>query len=151
MITSVTHMRHRFTESTRPLKQMPNRFVIALVRASLALKRQRAEAEARAQQQAEERRVQEEQARRVAEAQLRWREEEGRIERLEQLAAMWQRRLELKALATDVQHAVGDVAPESELGAVADVAARIRRTRRCPRAYSRSSESKVDSVPHRLR
>jgi len=107
VITNVSHMRHRFTESRKPLEEMLNRFVIGLVRAALGLKRQRAEAEARAKKEAEEQRLREEEPRRLAEAVLRWREEEGRIERLDRLADMWRRSLKLKDLVSNVQHAVG--------------------------------------------
>ena len=77
VITNVSDMRHRFTESSKPLEQLLNRIIIGLVRAALGLKRQRAEAEAARLKREEEERLRQEEARRLAEAALRWREEEG--------------------------------------------------------------------------
>jgi hypothetical protein len=64
----------------------------------------------------EEERKREEEAKRQAATERRWREEQGRVERLERLAKVWRRNQELRRLLVEIQAAIGDVAPDSELG-----------------------------------
>jgi hypothetical protein len=58
----------------------------------------------------------EEERKRLAEAELRWREEQGRVERLERLGALWDRNQKLAALVQELRSALGDVDQDSELG-----------------------------------
>ena len=117
VITNVKHVRQRFTEGAdRRLEQMMNRFIVALVRAALGLKQQRAEAERRAEEAREAERQRLDEARRHAEIERKWQEEQGKVERLERLAKVWRRNQELRRLVADIESAVGEVAADSELG-----------------------------------
>jgi hypothetical protein len=80
VITNVRHVRQRWTEGTRPLEEMLNKFLIGPVRVALALKEQRAEAERREKERQEPERQREEEARKAAEETLLIREEDGVIE-----------------------------------------------------------------------
>jgi hypothetical protein len=116
-ITNVKHVRQRWSETaTKPIESQLNKFLVGLVRAALGLKEQRAEAERQELERQERERKRQEEARREAEAALRWREEEARMQRLEQLAKLWRRNQELRQLVASIQSSVGDVASDSELG-----------------------------------
>ena len=116
VITNVTHVRQRWSEGTRPLEELLNKFLVGLVRAALGLKKQRVDAERRERERQEAERRRQQEARRQAQAALRWREEQGKTERLERLASVWRRNQELRQLVASVQAAVGDVEANSELG-----------------------------------
>jgi hypothetical protein len=93
-----------------------NKFLVGLVRAALAVKRQRAEAERRERERQEDERKRQAEARRLAEAELRWREEQPRVERLERLETIWRRNRGLRELVAAVSNAVGEVDSTSEVG-----------------------------------
>jgi hypothetical protein len=117
VITNVHGLRQRWSEGAyKPAESLLNKFIAGLVKAALRMKKQRADAERRAQEQRELERQRQEEAQRQAEAELRWREEKGRVERLERLAAMSRRNRELRALVSEVREAIGDVEPDSVLG-----------------------------------
>jgi hypothetical protein len=109
VILNVSRIRQRFADGSKPLEEMLNRFIIGLVRAALWLKRQRADADAARLKREEEERLRQEEARRLAEAELRWREEEGRVERLERLVEMWRRHQDLERVVGDLRAAAGEV------------------------------------------
>jgi hypothetical protein len=115
VITNVRHVRQRWAEGRIPLARMLNRFLIGLIRAALGLKQQRADAERRERERQEAERKRLEEARREEDAERRWREEQGKMERLEQLATVWRRNQEVRRLLADVEAAVGDVNADSEL------------------------------------
>jgi hypothetical protein len=116
VITNVRGMRYRWTEgSVRPEDRL-NTFIVGLVRAALGVKRQRAEAEEQERVRKEDEHKRQEEARRVAEAERRWREEQGRVERLERLLEVWGRHNRLRELVATLRRAVGDVEAESEIG-----------------------------------
>jgi hypothetical protein len=95
---------------------MLNKFMVGLVRAALAVKTQRAEAEERQRRLREEERKRAEERKRLAEAELRWREEQGRVEQLERLSAMWERSQRLAGVVHELKNAIGEVEADSELG-----------------------------------
>jgi hypothetical protein len=117
VITNVRHVRQRWSEDAQhPLEEMLNKFIIGLVRAALGVQQQRAEADRREQERQEEERKRQEEAKRLAEAEMRWREEQGSVERLEQLATIWRRNRRLRSLVASLEVAAGDVQSDSELG-----------------------------------
>jgi hypothetical protein len=63
----------------------------------------------------EEERKRREETRRREEAELRWREEQGKVQRLEQFVAVWRRNHELRQIATELRSALGQVEAGSEL------------------------------------
>jgi hypothetical protein len=103
VITNVRHVRQRWSDSSKPLEKILNKFLIGLVRAALGLKKQRADAEQRERERQEQERRRQEEARRAAEAALRWREEEGRMQRFDRLASVWRRNEDLRQLVTSIQ------------------------------------------------
>jgi hypothetical protein len=116
-ITNVSSVRQNWSETAnRRAEDLLNKFVIGLVRAALGVKRQRAEAERREKERQEAERLRQEEARRAAEAELRWREEQVKVERLEQLAKLWKRNRQIRGVVSELQTAVGEVPAESELG-----------------------------------
>lgn len=116
VITNVRHVRQRWTEgSGKPLERIINRFIVGLVRAALGLKHQHAEAERRESERQEAERRREEEAQRQAKIARRWREEQGKVERLERLAQVWRRNQELRRLAQEIRSATRDAPAESEL------------------------------------
>lgn len=116
VITNVRGVRQRWTESSKRLEDRLNSFLIGLVRAALGLKEQRAEAERRRLQQHEEERQRQEDARRQAELEQRWREERGRVERLEHLSDLRERHHRLSALVQDLERVLEPVGSSSEVG-----------------------------------
>lgn len=116
LITNVHGVRHRWAEGARRLEDTLNVFLIGLVRAALGLKRQRAEAERIERERLEAERVRQEEGKRQAAAEHRWREEQARIERLDRLAAVWERHQRLRDVVTDLRATIGEVQSDSQLG-----------------------------------
>lgn len=117
VITNVRHCRQRWTESpSKPLEQVLNKFMIGVIRAALAVKQQRAEAERRERErQDEERQRIEAERRRKIEAQ-RNREELAARDRFDNLTAEWQRNEQRQAFLLQLRQAMGEVAIDSALG-----------------------------------
>ncbi|MDP1572194.1 MAG: hypothetical protein Q8L86_19525 [Vicinamibacterales bacterium] len=115
-ILNVRHVRQRWTETpSRPLEHLLNRFLVAVIRAALGVKRQRADAERSARGRQEQERLRQDEARRLAEVELRWREEQARMDRLERLASLWNRHRQVRELVGALRTKAGDVEPGSEL------------------------------------
>jgi hypothetical protein len=117
LITNVSAVRQRWSETgTKPLEGLLNKFMIGLVRASLGLKRQRAEAERRERERQVEERKWQEEARRLDEAERSWREEQARVERLMRLEAVWTRNQKLRQLVNALREAFVEAEADSEVG-----------------------------------
>jgi hypothetical protein len=116
VITNVRGTRRRWSERTHRPEGALNTYIVGLVRAALATQRQRVEAERLEHQRREDERRRQEEARQLAESQRRWREEQGKVERLDRLRDLWERHRQFMAVVAELQDALGDVTPESELG-----------------------------------
>jgi hypothetical protein len=116
VITSVRGTRQRWSERTHRPEEALNTYIVGLVRAALTTQRQRVEAERLEQQRRDDERRRQKEARQLAESQRRWREEQGKVERLDRLRELWERHRQFKTVVAELQDALGDVTPESELG-----------------------------------
>src|SRR5205085_2680974 len=117
VITNVGHVRQRWCEqSSKSLESILNKFLVGLVRAALGLKKQRTDAERRQHERQQEERRRQVEARRQAEAALRWRVEQGKMERFDRLAVIWRRNQELRQLIASIEAILGHVETASEIG-----------------------------------